>query len=70
LRRHLRRRIDWDRTHRFCSEDVWDAREQVLTAGGRSVGEIVTVTTCGVTIKWCYVTDPEGNIIELQATSR
>jgi predicted enzyme related to lactoylglutathione lyase len=54
----------------FAVADVSKAREEVLAAGGRSVGEIVTVTTSsGVTIQWCYVTDPEGNIIELQ-TSR
>jgi predicted enzyme related to lactoylglutathione lyase len=54
----------------FAVEDVAEAREEVLAAGGRSVGEIVTVTTStGVTIEWCYVTDPEGNIIELQAAS-
>ena len=54
----------------FAVEDVSEAREQVLAAGGRSVGEIVTVTTStGVTIEWCYVTDLEGNIIELQTTA-
>jgi predicted enzyme related to lactoylglutathione lyase len=54
----------------FAVENVSDARAQVLAAGGRSVGEIVIVTTTnGMDITWCYVTDPEGNIIELQATS-
>ena len=28
----------------------------------------ITLTTAvGATVTWCYVTDPEGNIIELQA---
>jgi len=32
------------------------------------VGEVVTLTTsAGTQVTWCYVTDPEGNIIELQA---
>jgi predicted enzyme related to lactoylglutathione lyase len=55
----------------FAVEDVSEAREQVLAAGGRPVSEIVIVTTAtGVIIKWCYVTDPEGNIIELQTNSQ
>jgi catechol 2,3-dioxygenase-like lactoylglutathione lyase family enzyme len=44
------------------------AREQVLAAGGSSIGEVVTSTTnTGTRVMWCYVTDPEGNIIELQS---
>jgi predicted enzyme related to lactoylglutathione lyase len=47
---------------------VEDARRQVLAAGGRPVGEIVTLTTSeGRRVTWCYVTDPEGNVIELQS---
>jgi catechol 2,3-dioxygenase-like lactoylglutathione lyase family enzyme len=47
---------------------VEDARRETLAAGGRSVGEIVTLTTsAGMQVTWCYVTDPEGNIVELQA---
>ena len=54
----------------FLVRSVPDARNNVLVAGGRPVGEIVTVTTAtGTQITWCYVTDPEGNIIELQASS-
>jgi catechol-2,3-dioxygenase len=42
----------------------------VLRAGGTAVGEIVALTTAaGARVTWCYVTDPEGNIIELQAWS-
>lgn len=52
----------------FEVEDVPSAREAVLAAGGRPVGEIVTVTTAtGARVTWVYVTDPEGNVIELQA---
>jgi predicted enzyme related to lactoylglutathione lyase len=47
---------------------VEDARREVLSAGGGSVGEVVTLTTAaGKMVTWCYVTDPEGNIVELQA---
>lgn len=53
----------------FAVDDVSGAREQVLSAGGSSVGAIVTVTTAaGVRITWCYVADPEGNVIELQCS--
>jgi hypothetical protein len=42
----------------------------VLAAGGRAVGELVTVTIPGVgPITFAYVTDPEGNVIELQRWS-
>ena len=54
----------------FAIDNVTTARERVLAAGGKSVGEIVTLqleTEARVT--WCYVTDPEGNVIELQSWS-
>jgi predicted enzyme related to lactoylglutathione lyase len=52
----------------FEVASVEGARRQVLAAGGGPVGEIVTLTTpTGSRVTWCYVTDPEGNIIELQA---
>jgi predicted enzyme related to lactoylglutathione lyase len=52
----------------FGVDDVADMRARVLEAGGRAIGEIVTTsTTTGAQVMWCYVTDPEGNIIELQA---
>ena len=39
-----------------------------LAAGGDAVREIVTLTTAtGGRITLCYVTDPEGNILELQS---
>ena len=52
----------------FEIPSVEDARQQVFAAGGKPVGEIVTLTTSeGKQVTWCYVTDPEGNIIELQS---
>jgi predicted enzyme related to lactoylglutathione lyase len=52
----------------FAVDSVTSARRQVLAGGGSPVGEIVTLTTAtGSRVTWCYVTDPEGNIIELQS---
>ena len=54
----------------FAVDDVQAAREAVLAAGGRAVGDVVTTSIAtGAKVTWCYVTDPEGNIIELQAWS-
>ena len=54
----------------FKVDDVIKARNEVLAAGGRSVGEIVTMQPAtGAKVTWCYVTDPEGNVIELQSWS-
>lgn len=52
----------------FAVANVETARASVLAAGGGPVGEIVTLTTsAGSRVTWCYVTDPEGNILELQS---
>jgi len=41
-----------------------------LGAGGQAVGDVVALETAtGARVTWCYVTDPEGNIIELQSWS-
>lgn len=54
----------------FEVPSVSDACTEILAAGGTAVGEIVTLTTSvGTRVTWCYVTDPEGNIIELQSWS-
>jgi catechol 2,3-dioxygenase-like lactoylglutathione lyase family enzyme len=53
----------------FQVGSVEKAREEVLHEGGRPVGDVVTLTTTdGRQITWCYVTDPEGNVIELQCS--
>lgn len=52
----------------FAVDSVPEARNEVLAAGGKAVGEIVTLTIePGQRVTWCYVTDPEGNVVELQA---
>jgi predicted enzyme related to lactoylglutathione lyase len=52
----------------FAVESVIDARDQVLSHGGSPVGEVVTVAVSpAAQVTWCYVRDPEGNIVELQA---
>ena len=52
----------------FSVADVAAARAAVLAAGGQPVGEVVTVEVRGSgRITWCYVTDPEGNALELQS---
>ncbi len=55
----------------FGVEDVGAARNVVLANGGGAVGEVVTLRVAtGARVTWCYVTDPEGNIIELQSWSK
>lgn len=52
----------------FMVNDVLNARDAVLAAGGRAVGEVVTlVNAAGKALTWVHVTDPEGNVIELQS---
>lgn len=54
----------------FAVPDVPAAREAFLAAGGGEVGEVVTTGTAdGRRVTWTYLTDPEGNAIELQAWS-
>jgi predicted enzyme related to lactoylglutathione lyase len=51
----------------FRVEDVVQAVQSILVLGGKMVGEVVT-TPVGTdkSITWCYMADPEGNILELQ----
>ena len=52
----------------FVVDDVPAAREAVIAAGGKAVGEVVTLTNAiGKRLTWVYVTDPEGNVLELQS---
>ena len=54
----------------FSVPDVAAAQKEVIAAGGRAIGEIVTLQTAtGAKVTWCYVTDIEGNVIELQSWS-
>jgi catechol 2,3-dioxygenase-like lactoylglutathione lyase family enzyme len=51
----------------FAVDDVEQAREVVLAAGGQGVGDVVSQEIPGAgSITFAYVRDPEGNIIELQ----
>ena len=54
----------------FVVDDVDAARAAVHEHGGADVGEIVTLQTAdGRRVTWCYVSDPEGNLVELQSWS-
>ena len=54
----------------FLVDNVAEAQAAVLQAGGSVIGEIVTLQlVTGARVTWCYVTDPEGNVIELQSWS-
>ncbi len=51
----------------FAVDDVAAARDAVVAAGGGIVGDLVSVEIAGAgQITFAYVTDPEGNVIELQ----
>jgi len=54
----------------FAVDDVEAARDAVIAAGGATLGETVSVKIPGAgPITFVYATDPEGNIVELQAWS-
>jgi predicted enzyme related to lactoylglutathione lyase len=51
----------------FAVDDVQAARSAVISAGGGVVGDVVTTEIPGAgVITFVYVSDPEGNIVELQ----
>lgn len=55
----------------FHVDDVAAARQAVLQGGGKDLGEIHTMEVPGAgTITLVYMTDPEGNIVELQRWTR
>jgi catechol 2,3-dioxygenase-like lactoylglutathione lyase family enzyme len=54
----------------FQVADVPAAVDAVVAAGGSPVGEVITTQTKdGRQVTWGYTTDPDGNIVELQAWS-
>jgi catechol 2,3-dioxygenase-like lactoylglutathione lyase family enzyme len=64
-------RVGWGHIA-FMVDDVASARSAVLEAGGRILpgAEVVTTRTAdGRRVTWCYLADPEDNLIELQSWS-
>jgi catechol 2,3-dioxygenase-like lactoylglutathione lyase family enzyme len=54
----------------FAVDDVDQALQAVIAAGGGAVGKVVTTEVKGVgSLRVVYARDPEGNIIELQKWS-
>jgi catechol 2,3-dioxygenase-like lactoylglutathione lyase family enzyme len=54
----------------FEVDDIHAKREQILALGGRDVGKLVTLNIAGAgVLTLIYMTDPEGNILELQKWS-
>jgi glyoxylase I family protein len=52
----------------FQVSDCRTLRERVLAGGGADLGELVTHEIPGVaTLTFTYMTDPEGNILEIQS---
>ena len=55
----------------FAVDDVDAARDAVIEAGGGTLGKVVSLEIPGAgNITFVYLTDPEGNIIELQHWSQ
>lgn len=51
----------------FAVDDVEATRQAVLAAGGGELGKVVSVEVAGAgAITFAYLTDPEGNIVEVQ----
>jgi catechol 2,3-dioxygenase-like lactoylglutathione lyase family enzyme len=51
----------------FAVEDVEATRRRVNSLGGGAMGETVTAGISGVGgLQFAYLTDPEGNIVEVQ----
>ena len=54
----------------FRVDSIEEKKDAVLKEGGKLIGEIVTVEVKGAgNVTFLYLTDPEGNIIELQKWS-
>jgi len=55
----------------FAVADVEATRQAVLAAGGGEVGEVVSLDVADAgRVTFVYLTDPEGNVIELQHWSQ
>ena len=64
-------RVGWGHIA-FMVDDVAEASRAALAAGGAplSGAEVVTTRTAdGRRVTWCYLADPEGNLVELQSWS-
>jgi catechol 2,3-dioxygenase-like lactoylglutathione lyase family enzyme len=54
----------------FAVDDVHEARRAVLEAGGGELGKVVELEVPGAgKLTFAYLTDPEGNIVEVQKWS-
>ncbi|HSR10538.1 MAG TPA: VOC family protein [Thermodesulfobacteriota bacterium] len=52
----------------FRVENVAGTLDEVISAGGRAVGEIATTEVPGAgRLTFCYAADPEGNLVEIQS---
>ncbi len=52
----------------FRVDDVGEARDEIIAAGGGKVGEVTSLEVAGAgRVTFVYVTDPEGNVVELQS---
>lgn len=51
----------------FLVDNVETSKDAVIAAGGKAIGKVVSldIPSAGK-VKFVYVTDPEGNVIELQ----
>lgn len=55
----------------FAVADVTAARDAVVAAGGKEIGQVVSQDVAGAgTITFVYLADPEGNLVELQSWSK
>ena len=62
-------RLGWGHVA-FVVDDVEAAGAAVRASGGTAVGEVVTTQIAdGRRVTWCYLADPEGNLVELQSWS-
>jgi catechol 2,3-dioxygenase-like lactoylglutathione lyase family enzyme len=54
----------------FTVPSVAEAKREVIERGGSPLGDVVTLAlSTGAKVTWCYVRDPEGNLVELQSWS-